>query len=137
MSEEPVPLTGISPHLTIADKRAAEAIDFYVNAFGATERFRQPAEDGARVLHAHLEINGGALMLNDDFPEMRGGGDAPAPSGVTLHIDVPDADAAWDKAIAAGATERFPLADQFWGQRYGQVVDPFGHTWSIGGPCKG
>lgn len=134
--EAPAVLTGITPHLTIRDKRAKEAIDFYARAFGAVERFRQEAQDGERLMHAHLQINGGSLLLNDDFPEMMGGHPSSAPSGVTLHIDVADADAAWEKALAAGAEVRFPLDNQFWGQRYGQVTDPFGHSWSIGGPLK-
>lgn len=128
---------GISPHLTIRDARASEAIDFYMRAFGATEIFRKEAEDGKRLMHAHLEVNGGALFLNDDFPEMMGGQPSSAPTGVTLHLEVPDADAAWEQALAAGTSVRFPLENQFWGQRYGQVVDPFGHCWSIGGPVKG
>ena len=133
MNEDHCAMKGVVPHLTIRDNRAAEAIDFYARAFGASESGRQIADDGERILHAHLEVNGGPLMLNDDFPEMMGGA-APSPAGVGLHIDVPDADAAWEKALAAGAVARFPLDNQFWGQRYGQVTDPFGHIWSIGGP---
>lgn len=138
MSEDYCAMKGVVPHLTIRDNRAAEAraaeaIDFYARAFGATESGRHMAEDGRRVLHAHLDLNGGPLMLNDDFPEMMGGA-APPPAGVGLHLDVADADAAWEKALAAGAAVRFPLDNQFWGQRYGQVTDPFGHIWSIGGP---
>lgn len=136
MTEECARLLGVIPHLTIRDNRASEAIDFYTRAFGAVESGRHLAEDGKRLLHAHLEVNGGALMLNDDFPEMTGEASLPA-SGVTLHLDVPDADAAWERALAAGASVRFPLDNQFWGQRYGQVTDPFGHVWSIGGPLKG
>jgi len=91
------------------------------------------AEDGKRIMHAHLNLNGGSLMLNDDFPEF-GLGAASEPAGVTLHLQVKDADAAWNRALEAGAKEKFPLADQFWGDRYGQVTDPFGFTWSIGAP---
>ncbi len=133
MSEEYCAMKGVVPHLTIRGNRAAEAIDFYARAFGATESGRHMAEDGKRIMHAHLDLNGGSLMLNDDFPEMMGGA-AAAPAGVGLHLDVADADAAWAKALAAGATVRFPLDNQFWGQRYGQITDPFGHIWSIGGP---
>ncbi|MBO9697812.1 MAG: VOC family protein [Sphingopyxis sp.] len=136
MSEDYCAMKGVVPHLTIRDSRAAEAIDFYARAFGATESGRHMAEDGKRILHAHLDLNGGPLMLNDDFPEMMGGV-APPPAGVGLHIDVADADVAWEKALAAGAIVRFPLDNQFWGQRYGQVTDPFGHIWSIGGPVTG
>ena len=128
-------LTGVTPHLMIADGRAQEAIDFYTRAFGAAEVARSPAQDGKRLMHAHLALNGGAVLLHDDFPEMTGH-EAEPPSGTVLHLQVPDADAAWEKALAAGATVRFPLADQFWGDRYGQLDDPFGHTWSIAGPQK-
>ena len=131
--DEQGPTTGLTPHLTIRDGRAAEAIDFYARAFGATERMRIPADDGKRLMHAHLTVNGGSLMLNDDFPEYRGGPTA-APSAVTLHLQVDDADRWFERAVTAGATVSMPLADQFWGDRYGQVTDPFGHAWSIGAP---
>jgi PhnB protein len=136
MTDAPPPLTGVTPHLMIGGGRAAEAIDFYGKAFGATEASRVLADDGKRLLHVHLNLAGGALLLHDDFPEMAGGEPAPAPSGVVLHLEVPDADVAWDQALAAGATARFPIANQFWGARYGQLNDPFGHIWSIGGPAK-
>jgi len=130
------PMGGVTAHLTILDRRAAEAIDFYTRAFGA-ESAMDPfmEEDGERIMHAHLLINSGHLMLNDDFPEY-GMGET-APGGFTLHLQVADADAAWARAIEAGATEVMPLADQFWGDRYGQVRDPFGVRWSIGAPVKG
>ena len=105
---------GITPHITIRDRRAADAVDWYKKAFGAEELMRHPTDDG-RLMHASLKINNGFLMLNDDFPEHMGG-----PS------QAPD----------AGAEVRFPLADQFWGDRYGQVTDPFGFIWSIGAPVK-
>lgn len=136
MTDAPLELTGVTPHLTIRDNKAKDAIAFYARAFGAAELSRHPADDGVRLMHAHLGLNGGSLMLHDDFPEMMGGKPSDAPTGVVLHIEVPDADAAWERAIAAGATVRFPLDNQFWGQRYGQVADPFGHVWSIGGPLK-
>ena len=122
------PHTGVTAHLTIRDNRAAEAVDFYAKAFGAEEQMRH-----TRVMHSHLSLNGGSLMLNDDFPEY--GGAASPPGSVTLHLQVKDADASWNRALDAGATEKFPLADQFWGDRYGQVMDPFGFTWSIGAPA--
>lgn len=126
---------GVIPHLTIPGGRAAEAIDFYKAAFGAEELARHAADDGKRLLHAHLRVNGGDVLLNDDFPEYRGG-DPAVPGGVTLHLGVEDADAAWQRALDAGASVRFALADQFWGDRYGQVADPFGHVWSIGAPSR-
>jgi PhnB protein len=132
--QEQRPSGGITPHITIRDRRAAEAIDWYKKAFGAEELMRHPTEDG-RLMHASLMINGGYLMLHDDFPEHMGGPSQPAASFV-LHLSVPDADAAWQRALDAGAEVRFPLADQFWGDRYGQVNDPFGFIWSIGAPVK-
>ncbi len=134
-NEDQGPSGGVTAHLTIRDNRAAEAIDFYRKAFGAESAMNPHlAEDGRRIMHAHLLINGGHLMLNDDFPEY--GGAASPPGSLTLHLQVADADAAWQKAIDAGAKERMPLADQFWGDRYGQLTDPFGFTWSIGAPGR-
>ena len=132
-TDEQGPATGLTPHLAIRDGRAAEAIDFYKAAFGAEEQMRMPADDGKRLMHAHLTLNGASLMLADDFPEYSGKA-AGAPEGVTLHLQVADADAAWNRAVDAGATVKMELADQFWGDRYGQVEDPFGHLWSIGAP---
>lgn len=130
------PTTGVTPHLTIRDGRAAEAVDFYKAAFGAEEATRMPADDGKRLMHAHVRINGGSVMLKDDFPEYRGGPSL-APASVTLHLQVDDADRWIERAVAAGAEVTMPIADQFWGDRYGQVQDPFGHSWSIGAPVKG
>ena len=137
MPEErkPSPLT---PHLVVSD--AAAAIDFYKRAFGAQELSRHVAPDGKRIMHAALRINGADIMLNDDFPEY-GHGKSTTPealggSPVTLHLQVQDADAAFNQALAAGAKVKFPLADQFWGDRYGQVTDPYGHVWSIGAAIK-
>ena len=130
------PTGGLTPHLAIADKRASEAIGFYAKAFGAREQMRIPADDGVRLLHAHLLVNGASLMLHDEFPEyvteLSG-----KPDGVTLHLQVDDADAWFDRAVAAGASVVMPLDNMFWGDRYGQVKDPFGHQWSIGASIKG
>jgi PhnB protein len=130
------PRTGLTPHIAIADKRASEAIDFYIKAFGATENMRMPADDGVRLMHAHLTINGGSLMMHDEFPEYVENESGP-PDGVTLHLSVDDADAWFNRAVAAGASIVMPLDNMFWGDRYAQVKDPFGHQWSIGGPIKG
>lgn len=93
------------------------------------------APDGKRIMHAALAINGATLMLNDEFPEyMQGKRYAPDALGgtsVVLRLQVPDAGPVFSQAVA-GATVRFPLKDQFWGDRYGQVTDPFGQVWSIG-----
>jgi len=135
-NENQGPAGGVTAHLTIGGGRGDEAVKFYQAAFGAKEEMRQLADDGKRLMHAHLTVNGGSLMLNDDFPEYRDGSELPAPAGITLHLQVPDADALWDKAVAAGASVKFPLENQFWGDRYGQLEDPFGFSWSIGGPKK-
>jgi PhnB protein len=132
MAENQGPMDGVTAHLTIREGKGSEAVEFYKAAFGAEEQLRHLADDGKRIMHSHLRINGGSVMLNDDFPEYTGGISVPA--GVTLHLQTDDADKWWDRAVAAGATVRMPLDNQFWGDRYGQVVDPFGHTWSIGGP---
>ena len=129
------PSTGVTPHLTISGRRGGEAADWYVRAFGGEELMRMPAEDGVRLMHCHLRINGGSLMLANDFPEYHGHGEAAAPGGVTIHLQVPDPDAAWARTVEAGAEVTMPLADQFWGDRYGQLQDPFGHRWSIGAPA--
>ena len=129
------PTTGVAPHLTIPSRGGQAAIEFYTRAFGATEVRRMLAEDGERLMHAYLRINGGDVMLHDEFPEMNGEQDI-APKGVTLHLQVDDADEWWNRAILAGGVPVYPLADQFWGDRYGQLKDPFGHSWSIGSPIK-
>ena len=121
---------GLTPHIAIRDKRAAEAIDFYKAAFGAQELARAPSDDG-RLMHAYLHLNGGGLILNDDFPEHHQGSYNAVPGGFVLHLQVDDADGWFDRAVAAGATVRVPLADMFWGDRYGHLLDPFGITWSI------
>lgn len=129
------PLHGVTPYLTIRAQQGQAAVAFYQRAFGAEEIARQLAEDGVRLLHSRLILNGGTLMLSDDFPEFHGQVDAPSPEGVTLHLQVADADALWARAVEAGAEVIMPLADQFWGDRYGQLRDPFGHRWSIAAPA--
>lgn len=125
---------GVYPYLTVKGGKAA--VDFYTRAFGAVEEFRSYGQDNERIMHARLRVNGFALLLSDYFEEFHGGAPAPAPTGVTLHLEVDDADAWWKRATDAGATVVMPLADQFWGDRYGQLKDPFGHAWSIGAPIK-
>jgi PhnB protein len=130
----PMSAGDVIPYLTVKGGKAA--VDFYTRAFGATEVYRQLAEDGERLMHSRLTINGGTVMLSDDFPEYHGGRPTPAPTGVTMHLQVDDADVWYDRAVAAGATARMPLQDMFWGDRYGQLADPFGHSWSIAAPVK-
>lgn len=123
-----------APYLVVSN--ASAAIDFYKNAFGAEELARHPAPGTDKLMHAHLVVHGGHLMLADDFSaQMNGKSETPEALGgspVTFHLHVENADAAWDQAVKAGAEVIMPLADQFWGDRYGQLRDPFGHKWSIG-----
>ncbi len=122
----------LSPHL-VCDGAAA-AIDFYRQAFGAEEVMRLPGP-GGKLMHGSVMINGAMVLLVDEMPEYgivgpnRLGG-----TPVTIHLVVPDVDAAVDRAVQAGATITMPVADQFWGDRYGVVKDPFGHKWSLATP---
>jgi len=131
-------LPPLSPHLFVSD--AAAAIDFYKRAFGATELTRHLAPDQKRIMHAALLINGATVMLCDEFPEYSGGKrsapDALGGTPVVLHLQMEDADSFFAEATAAGAEVKMPLADQFWGDRYGQLKDPFGHIWSVGAAKK-
>jgi PhnB protein len=128
------PKAGVTPFLAIGGGRAEEALAFYQRAFGAEVVERNIAQDGKRLLQASAVINGGWVMLSDDFPEM--GFTAPAPGAVTLHLQVDDADTWWARALEAGATVTMQIGDQFWGDRYGQLKDPFGHSWSVGSAIK-
>ncbi len=127
----------LSPSLVVDN--AAAAIDFYVKAFGAVELGRVPGPDG-RLIHAAVQINGFTVMLNDDFPEMNEGKSmTPQALGgtpVTIHLTVTAVEARFQQAIDAGATVLAPLEDQFWGDRYGVLADPFGHHWSLGQPVR-
>jgi len=131
MSDAPV-TPRLSPHL-VCDGAAA-AIDFYKKAFGAEEVMRLPGPNG-RLMHASVMINGAMVLLVDEMPEY--GVLGPAKLGgtaVTLHLVVPDVDAAFARAVEAGGTETMAVADQFWGDRYGVLRDPFGHSWSLATP---
>lgn len=129
------PSSGVTPYLTIPSRGGAAALEFYALAFRAEVLDRKLAEDGERLIHAHLRINGDSVMLSDEFPEYSGEQDV-RPRGVTLHLQVADPDAWWARALGAGAEPIMALKDQSWGERYGQVRDPFGHCWSISGPVK-
>ena len=122
---------GVVPYLNVSD--ASGAAEFYRRAFGAEEVARTPAPDGKRLVHCHLRINGGTLMLSDAFPEH--GYPVQTPQAFTLHLQVADVQALWDRATAAGAEVITPLDVMFWGDRYGQLRDPFGVAWSMGGPA--
>lgn len=128
-----IPTGGVVPYLTIPARGGQAAVEFYRAAFGAEELFRNLAEDGERLMHSRMIINGGLLMLSDEFPEYGNETDV-TPKGVALHLQVDDADFWWERALSAGAVPVMPLADQFWGDRYGRVMDPFGHCWSIAAP---
>lgn len=127
----------LSPHLVVDDANAA--IDFYVKAFGAVEMGRVPRQDG-KLIHGAVQIDGSLVMLADDFPEMSDGKSmTPKAFGgtpVTIHLTVTDVDSRFRRAVDAGATVVMPLEDQFWGDRYGVVRDPFGHQWSLGQPVR-
>lgn len=120
----------LTPFLTV--RNAERAIDFYKQAFGAKERGVMKGPDG-KVMHAELMIGDSIVMLADEFPEFgalspeSGGGG----SSMGLHIYLDNVDAAFDRAVKAGARVEMPVMDQFWGDRYGKLKDPFGHKWSI------
>ncbi len=121
----------ITPSLMV--KGAAAAIEFYKSAFGAEEisRMPMPAPDGTmRIGHAELKIGDSKIFLGDEFPEYGMLGPQ-GQTAVTIFLYVTDADASFAQAVEAGATVQMPLADMFWGDRYGKLVDPFGHLWSI------
>ena len=125
----PEGMHSLTPHLIC--RGAAEAIDFYARAFGAVELVRLPGPDG-RLMHATLRIGDANLMLVDEMPEWGALGPlALGGTAVTLHLYVDDVDASFQRAVAAGAAPKLPPADMFWGDRYGQVIDPYGHRWSI------
>jgi len=129
---KPIPdgMHSVTPHLICAG--AADAIEFYKKAFGAIELTRLPAQSG-KLLHASIRIGDSTIMLSDEFPAMGGlGPKSLKGSPVTIHLCVEDADALAARAVAAGAKVTMPVADMFWGDRYGQLEDPFGHRWSVG-----
>jgi PhnB protein len=129
-AKSPIPdgFRTLTPHITV--NGAEKYIDFLKRAFNAVEVSRTPGA-GGKLMHAHVRIGNADLMFNDHFPEH---GAPPIAQGnwpITLHLYVPDVDAVFAKAVAAGATAVMPVADQFWGDRYGYVKDPFGFNWGI------
>jgi len=126
----PEGLHTVTPHLTVRD--GLRLIEFYKQAFGAKELRRSVAPDGKSLLHADLQIGDSRIFLNDAFPEM--GARSPLDIGgtpVQIHLYVEDVDALYQSATTAGAKVVMPLADQFWGDRYGVVEDPSGHMWAL------
>jgi uncharacterized glyoxalase superfamily protein PhnB len=119
----------VTPHLVV--QGAADAVEFYQQAFGAKEIARMPGPRG-KLMHVELRIGDSRVMLADELPEHgRKGPKAIGGSPVSIHLYVEDADATFERAIAAGATVVVPLEDTFWGDRQGRIEDPFGHHWSI------
>jgi PhnB protein len=124
----------VTPHLVCAG--AADAIEFYTRAFGATEMIRVPGPDG-KLMHACVCINGSSVMLVDEYPAMGSVGPKVLKgTPVTIHLIVDDVDAVVARAVEAGAKVVMPVEDQFWGDRYGQIEDPFGHRWSVATPKR-
>lgn len=129
----------VSPYLTI--RNAAAAIDFYKRAFKAVEDGRHLADDGKRIMHATILINGGPVMLSDEFPE-HGGGQSPealgdSPVAIALMLGSPqEVDDTHERAVENGATSDMEPQDPFWGGRFAMIRDPFGHRWMLSSPHK-
>ena len=134
-------LPAVQAHICV--KGGAEAIKFYEAALGAKCTFMKLADDGVRVMHANLDINGAEIMLHDEFPEFSGDVKAPTTLGgttfaINLNFAQPsDVDAAVTQAASAGATVIMPAGDMFWGARYGRIRDPFGHVWAFNASLPG
>lgn len=131
MAVKPIPdgYHTVTPYLIVKD--AARALDFYKRAFGATELMRM-ADPGGKVMHAEIKVGDSPIMLADEFPQM--GYSAPPALGgtpVSIVLYVEDVDALFRQAVAAGAKERRPVQDQFYGDRTGTLEDPFGHVWTL------
>ncbi|KST68533.1 VOC family protein [Mastigocoleus testarum] len=120
----------ITPHLIVND--AASAIEFYKQAFGAEEKYRMLTPDKQKIMHAELQIGNSIIFLNDEFPDCgRLSAKTLNASPVGIHLQIDDADLWFERAVNAGAKVTMALENAFWGDRYGMVVDPFGHNWSI------
>ena len=130
-AKKPIPegFHSITPSLVVRD--AAKAIDFYKNALGAQELVRMPGPDG-KIMHAEIKIGDSIIFIGEENPQM--GVKSPQTLGGctgTLNLYVSDVDQTFRQAITAGGRESMPVADQFWGDRYGTFVDPFGYSWGI------
>ncbi len=128
---KPIPdgFHSVTPSLVVNNSK--EAIEFYKKAFDAKEIYRFPAPDGS-IMHAMIQIGDSFIMMSDEFPAM--GATSPKTIGgtaVTLHLYVEDADKIFNQAVEAGAKVTMPIMDAFWGDRFGTVVDPYGHSWAI------
>ncbi|QCI67412.1 VOC family protein [Phreatobacter stygius] len=129
---KPQVLGGLLPYLMVDG--AVKAGEFYKRAFGAKEVFMHPVDAQGRTMHLHLHINGSSLMLSDAYPEY--GQPLAKPQGFSLQLVVDDIDAWWTRAVEAGAEVVMPVELMFWGDRYGQLRDPFGFTWAMNAPVK-
>lgn len=135
VSTKPIPegFRSVTPHMVL--RHAADAIEFYKHAFGAEEICRMPMPgDSKKLMHAAIRIGDSIIMMADEFPGCGGNHASPQTYGgstVSIHLYVPDVDVAMARAVKAGAKVTMPQMDMFWGDRYGQVVDPFGHNWSL------
>jgi len=124
----------VTPHIILDD--CAKAIEFYQKAFGAKERVRH-AVPGGKIAHAEIRVGDSIVMMSDEMPPMPGQAGvykSPKAAGLStsaLFLYVKDCDAAFGRAVKAGCAVRQPVTDMFWGDRYGQVIDPFGQTWAI------
>jgi PhnB protein len=130
-----LPPLGLTPILAVSD--AHTAIAFYTQAFGATELARIAAPGTGRLLHVRMMVFGTVFVFMDEIPELAAEGtrfhnpDRLNGTSVTLHLQVADAQSVWRQALIAGALPIIPLAEQFWGELYGRLKDPFGHEWTI------
>ena len=129
---KPIPdgYASVTPYLIV--QGAAQAIEFYKKAFNATERMRMPAPTGL-IMHAELEIGGSVIMLTDEHPGMDCNKSPKTLGGspIGIHLYVKDVDTIFQQAVAAGATVERPVQNQFYGDRSGGLIDPFGHRWNI------
>ncbi|EJL54022.1 hypothetical protein PMI09_02890 [Rhizobium sp. CF122] len=123
---------GLLPYVTVDG--ALKAAEFYKRAFGAEEAFVVPPDENGRTMHVHLYINGSSLMLCDAYPEH--GHPFEKHQGFTLQLVIDDIDFWWDRAVAAGAEVILPVQLMFWGDRYGQLRDPFGVLWAMNAPAN-
>ena len=131
MAIQPIPAGyhSVTPYMIVDG--AADAIEFYEQAFGASELMRIPGANG-KVMHAEIEIGDSPVMLSDEFPDLGAKGPkALGGSPTSLMIYVEDVDAVFRRALEAGATEIRPVQDQFYGDRSGTLTDPFGHQWTL------
>jgi len=131
-----LPMNGVIAYITVPDGKGQEACEWYVKALGAKETRRADLEKTGKIMHTGLIINGGYFYLSDDFPEHSGGKAVTHGTSVCMHLNLDDADVVWDKAVKEGAKVLMPLEDQFWGDRYGKLQDPFGFVWAMMSKAK-